>query len=101
MNALKRWVKDSREQQRRAPERYLASYPELIMDETTVMMTQETFERIERNCGRYEGTWPTGEYLGKMFLRGTYLWWFGISKEKPMTHISWKSRRIVVVGENE
>lgn len=101
MNALKRWVKESREQQRRAPERYLASYPELVMDETTVMMTRETLERLERNCGRYEGTWPTGEYLGKMWLRGNHLWWFGICKAKPMTHISWNSRKIVVVSENE
>lgn len=99
MNALQRWVKESREQQRRAPERYLASYPELVMDETTVMMTSDTLERIARNCGRYDGCWPTGEYLGKMFLRGPYLFWIGICKEKPMTHISWNSRRIVVVSE--
>jgi hypothetical protein len=99
MNPLKAWVKESREQQRRAPGRYLASYPELVMDEKMVMMTQETLDRIERNCGRYDGTFPTGEYCGKMFLRGDYLWWFGISKEKPMTRIAWNSRKIIVVEE--
>lgn len=99
MNALKKWVQESREQQRRAPERYLASYPELVMDEESVMMTQETLERIERGCGRYDGCVPTGQYLGKMFLRGESLCWFGISKEKPMTHVAWKSRKIVVVSE--
>lgn len=99
MNALKAWVIESRKQQRRAPERYLASYPELVMDEKSVMMTQETLDRIKRDCGRYDGTWPTGEYLGKMFLRGRHLFWIGISKENPMTHIAWNSREIVVVPE--
>lgn len=97
MNALREWIRTSREEQRRSPERYLASYPELVMDDKEVMMTQETLDRIERDCGRYDGTLPTGEYLGKMFLRGECLCWIGISKENPQTHISWKSRKIVVV----
>lgn len=97
MNPLKNWIKQSREQQRRAPERYLESYPELVMDDKTVLMTQATLDKIERNCGRYDGTFPTGEYCGKMFLRGPYLFWIGISKDKPMTHVSWNNRKIVVV----
>lgn len=97
MNEFKKWVRESREQQRRTPERYLAFYPELVMDEKSVMMTQNVLDRIERGCGRYEGTLPTGNYLGKMFLRHGELWWIGISKEKPMTHCVWNSRKIVVV----
>lgn len=97
MNALKAWVTKSREEQRRAPERYIASYPNLFMDETHVLMTREEFERLERNLGRYEGTWPTGEYLGKMFLRGNHLYWFTISKTKPMTHTALQSREIQIV----
>lgn len=97
MNTLKEWVRASREMQQRTPERYLASYPELICDDETVMMTQETLDRIERHCGRYEGTFPTGTFLGKMFLRGPYLFWIGIDKERPMTNFKWNSRRIVVI----
>lgn len=98
MNARKAWVTESRKKQARAPERYLASYPELVMDEDTVLMTQTTFDKIKHHCGTYDGTWPSGEYLGKMFLRHGRLFWIGISKEHPMTHIAWNSREIVVVG---
>lgn len=98
-NPLKAWVVKSREQQRRAPERYLSYYPELIFDETSVLMTRETFEKIERNCGRYDGTTPTGEYCGKMFIRGSRLVWFGICKEKPMTNIQWNWREIVITND--
>lgn len=97
MNPLKVWVIASREQERRAPERYLRYYPELIMDDTHVLMSKEVLGRIERNCGRYDGTLPTGEYLGKMFVRGNHLCWFGISKERPMTHADYKSREIVLI----
>lgn len=97
MNALKQWVLSSRIEERRRPERYLKYYPELKCDENYVYMTQETLDKIERNCGRYDGTLPTGEYLGKMFLRGGSLFWIGISKERPMSHIAWNSRKIVVI----
>lgn len=90
----------SREQQRRHPERYLAHWaPKLFMDETHVLMTQEQLDIIKNECGRYDGTLPTGEYLGKMFLRGECLCWFSISKAKPMTHVAIQCRTIEIVKE--
>lgn len=99
MNGLKEWVVSSREQQRRAPERYLAHYPELVMDDRNVLMSKDLLEQIEAKCGRYDGTIPTGGYLGKMFLRGPYLMWFGIDRENPMTHSVLKSRYVILVPE--
>jgi hypothetical protein len=94
---FKEWVRDSREHQRRAPERYLAFYPELVVDGKSVLMTKATLDKIERNCGRYDGCLPTGQILGKMFLRGEHLGWFGICKEDPQNGVSINFRRIVVV----
>jgi hypothetical protein len=99
MNALKKWVLESREMARRTPERYLAYWwKEIIVDEVSAYMTRETLEKIEKGCGRYDGTLPTGEYVGKVFLRGDSLWWIGISKVNPMARVQWNSRRIVLVS---
>lgn len=97
MNALSDWVRRSREEQRRAPERYLANYPELVMDSKRVIMSKETFDKIRHHCGRYDGTYPTGAYLGKMFLRGECLCWFTFSKSKPMTNTGVEFRTIEIV----
>lgn len=100
MNPLKAWVVESRAQQRRYPEMYLAAYPELIFDETSVMMTQETQARIKHHCGRYDGCYPTGEYCGKIFLRGVNLCWFGIdttNQHTAMTMVKINYREIVIV----
>jgi hypothetical protein len=97
MNGLKEWVVRSREQQRRAPERYLASYPNLRMDDTHVLMTEELLEKITRACGRYDATIPTGAYLGKMFVRGGCLCWFSIDTHNPMTHYVIQCRTIQMV----
>lgn len=99
VNALKEWVQRSREEQRRAPERYIGSYPELYMDDTHVLMSLDLLEKIERSCGRYDVTIPTGVYLGKMFLSGDHLCWFSIAKEQPMTNCAIKSRTIQIVEE--
>src|SRR6059058_5614108 len=102
MNQLKDWVLKSREQQRRHPERYLAYWAsKTFIDETHAVMTLEQLEEISRECGRYDGTLPTGEYLGKMFLRRGNLCWFSISKEKPMTHSAIQIRTIQIVDEDE
>lgn len=97
MNDLKKWVQASREQEHRSPERYLNYYPELVCDDTHVLMTKETLDKINRNCGRYDGTLPTGHYLGKMFLRGDSLVWIGIHKQMAMTHSVFNSREIKLV----
>lgn len=97
MNALKNWVKRSREEEKRNPERYIASYPDLVMDDTHVLMTKEQLEKIRRECGRYDGTYPTGVYLGKMFLRWDRLCWFTWSRSQPMTRTDIESRIIQVV----
>lgn len=97
MNALKKWVKESREQQRRTPERYLAGHPDLWMDDTHVLMTQEKLDQLVRECGRYDGSLPTGAYLGKMFIQGNHLCWFSIDKTQPMTHYAIRARTIEVV----
>lgn len=96
MNALKAWIQSSREQQRRTPERYLGTY-DFVMDEDTVLMTEKEFQTIERECGHYDGTWPTGEYLGKMFIRHGKLCWFSIDKKDPQNNIAIESRKIVIV----
>jgi hypothetical protein len=96
-NGFKKWVTKSREEQRHAPERYLGSYPNLVMDENTVWMTSELLNRFESVCGRYDITFPTGKFLGKMFLQGEYLCWYGIDKENPHTHCLTHMRKIVVV----
>lgn len=97
VNGLKNWVIRSREEQRKAPERYLASYPDLVMDETRVLLTKEQLEKIDRYCGRYESTFPTGVFLGRMFIRGDLLCWFGIDKNNPMTNSAIKFRLIEVI----
>jgi hypothetical protein len=97
MNELKKWVRRSREEQERSPERYLASYPDLWMDDTHVLLAPDVLETIKRECGRYDGTLPTGVYLGKMFLRNDCLCWFSIAKEKPMTDYAIQRRIIQVV----
>lgn len=99
MNPLKQWIVESRAEQRRNPDRYIANYPELIFDDTSVMMNKETLEKIERHCGRYDGCMPTGDFCGKMFLRGSGLCWFGISKENPMQMTQINYREVVLVDE--
>lgn len=97
MSRFQEWVRESRTQQARAPQRYLASYPDLVIDDQSVLMSKEVFERIERNCGRYDGTLPTGEFLGKMFVRGNYLCWYGIAPGNPEAFMAINSRRILIV----
>src|SRR4051794_15585752 len=99
MNTLKKWVLESREMARRTPERYLAYWwKEIIVDAASVYMTPETLEKIEKSCGRYDGTLPTGEYVGKVFLRGGSFCWIGISRENAMACVQWNTRRIVLVS---
>lgn len=98
-NPLWKWVRESREMQRRHPEQYLISYPQLKCDDEHVWMDQDTYDTIVRSCGRYDGTWPTGKYCGKMFVRGTRLVWFGIDKKNPMTDIKWHSRQILITAK--
>lgn len=97
MNPLKSWIKTSREMAMHSPELYLAHYVnEVYCDDEHVWMTHETLDRIKRHCGEYDGTLPTGQYCGKMFIRHGELWWIGISKKNPMTNLAWKSRKIIV-----
>lgn len=100
VETFQRWVRASRDEAHHNPQGYLISYEGLlVMDESSVKMTRETFDRILRYCGRYDGTFPTGQYLGKMFIRGESLWWIGINPEKPFTHIAWRHRKVVIVDE--
>lgn len=99
-NPLWKWVRRSREEQRRHPERFLVSYPQLKCDADHVWMDEETYEAILRNCGRYDGTLPTGEYVGKMFIRGVHLMWYGIDKRKPMTNRLLHSRQILITSNH-
>lgn len=85
MNELKKWVLRSREEQRRHPARYLANHPELWTTASHVVLTKAQVETLERECGRYDATIPTGQFLGKLFLRGNCVCWFGIAPEAPMT----------------
>lgn len=99
MNGLKNWVKRSREQAQRHPERYISSWLHLPRDTERVFMTSRQLEEIKRDCGRYDGTLPTGVYLGKMFLRGECLCWYSISKIDPMNNCDIQSRIIQIVDE--
>lgn len=89
------WVRKSREAARHNPERYLGSY-DFEMDEHNVWMTQETYDALVHNVGIYNGTIPTGQYLGKMFIRGTRLMWFGLDKEDAIGKIKLNSRMILI-----
>lgn len=96
-NSLKRWIQKSREEERRAPQRYLSYYRDrVVCDEENAYMAQETFDEIRDNCGQYNGTTPTGEYCGKMFIRHGHLVWFGIDKKYPMYRIQWNFRRVII-----
>lgn len=98
LNPLKAWIVESREMQQRDPKRYLAYYPELdFVGRDAVKMTRETFEAIEQNCDRYDGVLPTGQYCGKMFLRGRFLCWYGISRSNPMQLIQINFREIILI----
>lgn len=98
MNPLKTWIVESREQQRLAPERYLAHYPEIeFVGACHVRMTRELRDIIRHRCGQYDMSFPTGHYCGKMFLRGNYLCWFGISRQQPMESTQLNYREIILV----
>lgn len=92
------WVRTSRAQAREVPSRYLIGYEpdELKIEGDKAYMSQETYDRILRYCGEYNGTLPTGRYVGKMFIRKERLWWIGIDKESALTHIAWNNREIVI-----
>ena len=99
-NPLKDWIRKSREQARRAPQRYIAHYADVVTcDQKYAWMVRNTLDEIKRNCGQYDGTTPTGEYCGKLFLRQGFLVWFGIDKTNPMTHIKWNFREIRIIDE--
>lgn len=98
-NPLKDWVTKSRKEAQYAPQLYLRFYPELVIGPRAVLMTKECYERIKHNCGVYNGSIPTGQYLGKMFLRNGALCWFGIDKEHPMTHVMIQCRAIIFKDE--
>lgn len=96
-NPLKKWIRKSREEERQAPQRYLSYYRDrVVCDEETAYMAQETFDEIRNNCGQYDGTTPTGEYCGKMFIRHGHLVWFGIDKTYPMFRIQWNFRKVII-----
>lgn len=97
MNPLKAWVMESREEARRNPERYISHYTHLIYDDTSVMMTQAQYDTLLHNVGKYDGCLPTGQYVGKVYLRGSYFCWMGISKHSPMTTVAHHSREIIII----
>lgn len=99
MNPLKAWMVESRAEQKRVPKRYLANYPEIEFVGNRVRMTRALRDTIEQNCGRYEHSFPTGQYCGKMFLRGKYLCWYGIDKHNPMKMVALNFREIILADE--
>lgn len=99
MTYLQSWIRKSREEQALAPDRYLISYPQLRCDKEHVYLTVDTLVAIEANCGRYDHTFPTGEYLGKMFLRGQSLMWYGLHPTKARTHKVVNARKIALMTQ--
>lgn len=89
------WIRKSREAAKKNPERYIGAY-DLEYDDTTVWMTQETYDAIVKNCGIYNGTVPTGQYCGKMFVRNGNIMWFGIDKDNALNNIRFNSRAILI-----
>jgi hypothetical protein len=99
-NPLKNWIATSREEERRAPQRYLSYYADRVTcDEKYAFMMRNTLDEMKRNCGEYNGTTPTGEYCGKIFVREGFIVWFGICKVDPMTRIQWNFREIRIIDE--
>ena len=98
--SFKNWIRASREQERRRPERYLSHYSDTVTcDDEYAWMTQETLDKIKRHCGQYNLTFPTGDYCGKMFLQDHYLVWYGISKENPRSYVKLNYREIRLIDE--
>lgn len=100
-NPLKRWIKLSREEERLAPERYLSYYLDRVTcDDDHAWMTQNTYEEMIRNCGQYDGTMPTGQFCGKIFMRRMlgvqHLVWFGIARKDPMNNVQFNTRQILI-----
>jgi hypothetical protein len=93
--ALQRWVRRSREEEKRFPSNYISAY-DLQFDEEHVWMTQKTYDAIFRNCGRYDNTEPPGAFLGKVFLRRGNLVWFSIKKGDLENFIETKSRIVLI-----
>jgi hypothetical protein len=99
-NPLKDWIARSREEERRAPERYLSHYVDKVTcDEKYAHMMRNTLDEIKMNCGEYNGTMPTGAYCGKIFLRQGFLVWFGIDKTNPMVNTKLNFREIRIIDE--
>jgi len=94
------WIRKSREAAKQNPERYLVNY-DFEMDDKNVWMTKEEYDLLLRNVGAYNGTIPTGQYCGKLFVRHRKLMWFGIAKEDALNKIALNERMILIRSHNE
>lgn len=94
------WVRKSREAAKQNPERYLGNY-DFEMDEDNVWMTQETYDVLVRHCGIHRATEiPSGQYLGKLFVRNQRLMWFGIARGNTDNTAAFNSRLILIRPNN-
>ncbi len=99
-NPLKDWIAHSREEERRAPERYISYYADKVTcDDKYAHMMRNTFDEIKIHCGEYNGTMPTGQYCGKLFVREGFIVWYGIDKQNPMSHIAINFREVRIIDE--
>ena len=62
----------------------------ILVDDTHALMSEED----EAKLLVYNGTFPTGVYIGKMFKRGDYLVWFSAYSDKEVAN---NYREIIVV----
>lgn len=60
---------------------------DILIDDHHAVMSQETFDQLHR----YDGTYPTGAYEGKMWARQnngvTWLVWYDVSKDPEKVSI--------------
>lgn len=62
----------------------------ILVDDTHALMSEED----EAKLNVYDGTFPTGVYIGKMFKRGEKLVWFSAYSDKEVAN---NYRKIIVV----
>lgn len=94
------WIRKSREAAKKNPECYLVNY-DFEMDEKNVWMTKEEYDLLLRNVGSYNGTIPTGQYCGKLFVRHKKLMWYGIAKSNLVKKVQLNARIILIRSYNE
>lgn len=95
MSSLQAWLDKSEETRKHYPGMYLQDFPNMLVDDQTVVVTREDYDRLQL-LPHYDGTQPTGVFNGKMWLRHDRLAFYEPDPNDDTMAVS-RSREILVV----